>query len=126
LNLEIYDSSTKLATLVLTDRGGFANLNLTYPRYNAQANPDGLCRAYQAVWLKNVYAIAYLNITDPKTKTFPLVASMPVFLYNSLTIDGAFAGYIGRFLLPVNNPFNVDSTNFCDVGKISQSSHVFY
>jgi hypothetical protein len=54
--------------LVLTDRGGFANLNHAVPsfdRSDPQKTPDLYGRAYYATWLSNAYSALYYNITSP-------------------------------------------------------------
>lgn len=59
---------------VLTDRGGFTNLNTTYPYYNEtdpQENPDLLGRAYKAAYLHNGLTMMYLNVSNPKTSRLP-------------------------------------------------------
>ncbi|KAH8898902.1 hypothetical protein GQ53DRAFT_791085 [Thozetella sp. PMI_491] len=66
-------NTTRLATgVVLTDRGGFVNLDHTYPTTHfadPQANPDLYHRAYMGAWLHNAYTALYFNVTDPINKT---------------------------------------------------------
>jgi hypothetical protein len=79
------NTSTIITNLVLTDRGGFANLHHTIPEFNIsdpQRNPDLFGRAYTAAWLNNFYTALYYNVTDESQaftyldsfveKTFPL------------------------------------------------------
>ncbi|KAE9566910.1 hypothetical protein CGMCC3_g16935 [Colletotrichum fructicola] len=58
--------------LRLTDRGGFVNLNHTYPYYDrehAQSNPELKARAYKAGVLNNFYSMVYLNVTTMTNAT---------------------------------------------------------
>lgn len=60
--------------LVLTDRGGFANLNTTYPTYettNTQHNPQLRERAYKGAWFNNALSMAFLNVTNIKNESDP-------------------------------------------------------
>lgn len=105
--------------LVLTDRGGFINLNHAVPsfdRSNSQRNPDLYGRAYKAAWLSNSYSALYYNITAPfngsgglgplssvnsfigKTYSISNSASAPGSGYNSLTIDPEFGDYLVELL----------------------------
>lgn len=128
----------QLSELWLTDRGGFVNLNQTYPFYdhdNAQANPDLQARAYQAAWLNNVWTMAYLNVTNPNNspygkKVFSYLNSaygkqfeLPrdiVPNYKGLLIDYQFGSYLLGSFDSVggiyDNPFNVTSHNFNSIG----------
>jgi hypothetical protein len=66
------NGTTIVSNLVLTDRGGFVNLNHTYPApniTNPQANPDLWTRAYTAAWLNNAYSALYYNVTDDNNHT---------------------------------------------------------
>lgn len=61
-----------ISNLVLTDRGGFVNINHTYPRWekeNVQERPDLWQRAYKAAWLNNAITMAYMNVTNPSNET---------------------------------------------------------
>ncbi|KAL0941987.1 uncharacterized protein CTRU02_204750 [Colletotrichum truncatum] len=63
---------SRVSKLRLTDRGGFVNLNTTYPYYdhaNAQSNPDLVARAYKAAYLNNVWTMMYFNVTTGNNKT---------------------------------------------------------
>ncbi|KAH7190974.1 hypothetical protein BKA60DRAFT_530338 [Fusarium oxysporum] len=65
-------NGTAISDVVLTDRGGFVNLNQTYPKPdydNPQTNPDLYGRAYMAAWLHNAYTAVYLNVTNPGNQT---------------------------------------------------------
>ena len=60
--------------LVLTDRGGFVNLNKTYPRYNTtntQHEPQLWDRAYKGAWMNNAISMAFLNVTNFRNKSDP-------------------------------------------------------
>lgn len=84
--LPLYSSQgTSVWNLVLTDRGGFVNLNHTYPTWESWADrqnqPDLYLRAYRAGWLNNAYSMAFMNITsihndsDPGSEPFEYVTS---------------------------------------------------
>jgi hypothetical protein len=135
-------SSSGIKDLVLTDRGGFVNLNRTYPYYNRenpQVVPDLFGRAYKAAFLNNAYTMMYLNITNPNNstygkksfsylnstlgKTFP----MPASIASSYTYMGLSARY-GYYLFGSTsstsgdpkypNPFNVTQTDmFSSIGE---------
>jgi hypothetical protein len=58
--------------VVLTDRGGFTNMNHTYPEIdltNPQNNSDLYGRAYRAAWLSNSFTALYYNVTDTNNAT---------------------------------------------------------
>jgi hypothetical protein len=64
--------STQIIDLVLTDRGGFINLNQIYPEpdlSDPQKNADLFGRAYKAAWLNNVWTALYFNVTDSNNST---------------------------------------------------------
>ncbi|KAL1992981.1 hypothetical protein VTN49DRAFT_3738 [Thermomyces lanuginosus] len=68
------EATSSISHLVLTDRGGFANLNLSYPNYtntNTQRDPQLWDRAYKGAWLNNVISMAYLNVTNPRNTSDP-------------------------------------------------------
>lgn len=61
-----------IVDLVLTDRGGFVNINHTYPRWDrdsGQTHPDLWLRAYKAAWLNNAYTMAFMNVTNFRNET---------------------------------------------------------
>ncbi|KAI8630319.1 hypothetical protein F5Y19DRAFT_474706 [Xylariaceae sp. FL1651] len=61
-----------LVGLVLTDRGGFVNINHTYPRWdrdNGQTHPDLWLRAYKAAWMNNAWTMAFMNVTNLRNET---------------------------------------------------------
>jgi len=65
-------SYSAVGNLVLTDRGGFANLQHTYPAPNMtdpQSNLDLWTRAYAAAWWNNYYSALYYDITDDNNGT---------------------------------------------------------
>ncbi|KAH8893095.1 hypothetical protein GQ53DRAFT_840793 [Thozetella sp. PMI_491] len=90
--------------VVLTDRGGFFNLNRTYPRISlgeTQKNPRLYERAYQAAWLHNAYAAVYFNITNPG---------------NSTTGEKAFQ----YFHSEINQTWSIDISGYFDSGGTSR------
>lgn len=136
--------SELLTNLVLTDRGGFVNLNSTYPEpdlTNPQASPDLWTRAYKAAWLNNAFTALFYNVTDDNdaklgttafsymnsaiNKTFPLPSG-------PLGDNQQFSSFLssqdfGNLLeldttLPnISNPFNIQSSNFSDICKLHSS-----
>ncbi|KAF2174731.1 hypothetical protein K469DRAFT_647989 [Zopfia rhizophila CBS 207.26] len=66
--------TSDIANLVLTDRGGFSNIDHKYPTWemdDMQGNPDLWRRAYKAAFLNNVYSMFFLNVTAPANKSVP-------------------------------------------------------
>ncbi|KAF1978859.1 hypothetical protein BU23DRAFT_497820, partial [Bimuria novae-zelandiae CBS 107.79] len=58
----------EVSDLVLTDRGGFVNLNRTYPawdRGDTQDHPELYFRAYRAAYLNDGLTMAFMNVTSP-------------------------------------------------------------
>ncbi|KAL9572059.1 hypothetical protein ACKAV7_003776 [Fusarium commune] len=67
------DFPNRIKDFVLTDRGGFVNLNRTYPYYDRedpQINVDLWGRAYKAAYINNAYTMMYLNVTNPNNSTY--------------------------------------------------------
>lgn len=106
-------SSGQVSNLVLTDRGGFANLIREYPtydRYNSQSDVQLWDRAYKAAWLSNVLTMVYLNVTNPRDedherpfmyldshvgKTFPLdLRFLNTISYDSFLTSTAWGKYL--------------------------------
>ena len=61
------ESFSTISNLVLTDRGGFANINKHYPtwdRNDTQDNPELLRRAYKAAWINNALSMLFMNVTN--------------------------------------------------------------
>jgi len=135
-------NNTALSGAVLTDRGGFINLNHTFPEpnlSNPQANPDLFGRAYQAAWLNNAYTALYYNVTNPKdeatgTKAFSYVNSelnktflLPSELgtsgsttgFDSLSISASFGDYLSASFSGIasasNSTVNVNPFNIGSV-----------
>ncbi|OBR09521.1 hypothetical protein CH63R_08286 [Colletotrichum higginsianum IMI 349063] len=131
-------SNVGIDKLRLTDRGGFVNINQTYPTYdhdNAQSNPDLRARAYKAAFLNNAWTMMYLNVTTGKNasegrkawsyldselgKEFPL-AEQALTNYRALGFSSKYGSYLdllgtssGRNKAANwSNPFKVTSTDF--------------
>jgi hypothetical protein len=131
----------EITNLVITDRGGFINLNHTYPHYDRtkpELNADLAGRAYKAAWLFNVYIALIFNVTRPNPgafgylnsnmgKTFPLQGGIfpSVDALSSSTFDGGyndlFAGLFSNSSLGPSNPFHITETNFSSITTICQS-----
>ena len=129
-------STSETVHLVLTDRGGFANLDLTYPNYsftNTQQNPQLWDRAYKGAWANNVWSMFFMNVTNPRNvsdpdsraftylnshvgKQFPLMSDNssiePTLTpdLNSLVASKSFAGYLNGLDVELK-PFNSTITN---------------
>jgi hypothetical protein len=137
-------TANNIQDIFLVDRGGFAELNRTYPTYdhdNAQDNPDLLRRAYKAAWINNAMTMVYLNVTNPSDqeagvkafsymnstvgKKFPLPYSS-LTLYQALGISSDFGSYLNfgssfDSTADYPNPFDIRSDNFSDAGESSIS-----
>jgi len=131
-----------IANLVLTDRGGFSQMNTTLPPLvvlDGQADPELQQRAYKAAWLNNAFTMLYLNVTNEKNKPkqgmksfaymdsvvgkeFPM-PHIPGDNYEVLRLSTAFGNYLhigdssagGRNF---SNPFNVSEVEFDAVKTI--------
>jgi hypothetical protein len=63
---------SRIVKLNITDRGGFVNLDRTYPQYNrtnVQEDPQLWHRAYVAAWSNNADSMAYMNVTSKRNDT---------------------------------------------------------
>ncbi|KAK2776513.1 hypothetical protein FQN53_002684 [Emmonsiellopsis sp. PD_33] len=140
------DGGITTEKLVLTDRGGFVNLNTTYPYYDlndTQSNPDLIGRAYKAAYLNNAQTMMYLNVSNPNAgnlsawsylnskmnKTFTLEGNMAV-NYDRLVTTSKWGSYL---LTPhalsnmtsnkttagddYPNPWNISSSNFSSISR---------
>ncbi|KAF2477234.1 uncharacterized protein BDR25DRAFT_165332, partial [Lindgomyces ingoldianus] len=148
------DTFGSVENLMLTDRGGFANFNKEIPSYdtnNTWANTSLRDRAYFAAWFSNVYAMFYLNVTNPKMKPFStrfqylnssVGTQFPVGDNKSIgAFDVSFdqmktTHEFGRFLnipdtffnrsisnsLAYANPFKIGESNFTNIGTACSNS----
>ncbi|KAK5654917.1 hypothetical protein OQA88_6673 [Cercophora sp. LCS_1] len=123
--------------VVLTDRGGFSQMNSTLPSFDnldGQVSPDLVGRAYKAAWLNNAFTMLYMNVTNEKDKPVKGMKSFsymnsepgkqfPIPLesfddYKSLRFSENFGDYL--HLDPFNatstdefpNPFNISRKDF--------------
>ncbi|KAL4769223.1 hypothetical protein BDW60DRAFT_210308 [Aspergillus nidulans var. acristatus] len=74
--------------ITVTDRGGFSELNTTYPEWNpadVQSNPQLWERAYQAAWLSNVFAMGKFNISNVTLGSTP---DQPLVLHMGTSVEG--------------------------------------
>ena len=130
--------------LVLTDRGGFANLSKNVPEYNRsspQTNADLFGRAYEAAWLNNLLTMMYFNVTNSRDLTlgpsgyidssigrqFKLPITLPSVSYETLVSTKHCGDYLqlGRDAGSLNssntpsvtyaNPFNISTNNFAQI-----------
>lgn len=141
------NSTVVMSEVFLTDRGGFVNINHTYPEpnmTNPQQNPDLWGRAYKAAWLNNVYTALFYNITSDKNesmgtrafeylnsdlgKSFLLTGQQSgpgAISYDNLEITQTFGDYLelgdDSSGLPnsslPSNPFYMTNDNFTDISK---------
>jgi hypothetical protein len=136
--------SPRWSDIKLTDRGGFASMNQTYPyinRDNSQTNPDLRQRAYKAAWLNNAYTALYLNVTNPSDEAkkvkawsylnskvgreFPIQDIKSGSKFEQMRLGDDFATYLSpnfetssTFGNPdYPNPYNIKAANFSDIGK---------
>jgi hypothetical protein len=140
-------NNSVISGVVLTDRGGFVNLNHTYPHYdlsNPQMNADLFGRAYKAAWLNNAYTALYYNVTNPadpeagthsfsylnsemnKTFSFPIDNLTSTVGFDSLVLTSNFGDYLTNSFSGVAtdsnstinvNPFNIGKKNFTSISK---------
>jgi hypothetical protein len=132
-----------IENLMLTDRGGFFQMNTTYPTLqllDSQTNPDLQQRAYHAAWLNNAFTMLYLNVTNEKDKP---ARGMKAFSYMDSALDKGFPmphhsmdSYQGLRLSPdfgnylrlglktraeggrnYSNPFNISRVDFDTVNR---------
>lgn len=130
-----------ISELFLTDRGGFVNLNHTYPEYDRddpQKNPDLQGRAYKAAWLNNALSMVFLNVTNENNSTygakafsylnsslgttFPMPFNLGTDTFDALDITGNWGNYLFGENANYANPFNVTSDNFTVIGAPTKSS----
>jgi len=118
--------------VMLTDRGGFTNLNTTYPRIvfgDTQKDPELYRRAQKAAWLQSFYTMMYFNVTNPSdaktmtsafsyldshiNKTFPLALASKTSVqgFDSLGISSSFGGYLNTGGLGSAGEFGGTVTN---------------
>ncbi|KUL84806.1 hypothetical protein ZTR_07305 [Talaromyces verruculosus] len=130
----------QMENLVLTDRGGFVNLNRTYPTFdkdNSQSNLDLYGRAYKGAWLSNALSMAFLNVTNPHNGNEPAfsylnssigqefvmppagdAATSVYFSYDAFVTSSTWAGYLGAPLCvncggnSTNSTGSSNSTNY--------------
>ncbi|KAJ3498075.1 hypothetical protein NLG97_g1406 [Lecanicillium saksenae] len=124
--------------VVLTDRGGFADLNMTHLPVHlpkSQINPDLQARAYDAAVLNNKYTMMIYNITDrsnnslsglryPYIKSdhgdkFPLID--PSNNLRSLEVSTKFGSYFyngGFNLTQYSNPYNVTGSDLDSINTM--------
>lgn len=143
------NGSTPIIELVLTDRGGFVNINNTFPEAdlsNPQVNPDLYTRAFKAAWMTNAYTMLYLNVTNPHNdtsgehafsylnsnlnKTFRIPSLGAKNNYDTLALDDRFDNHLDFTGSVTNtdpsasgrlpNPFRMTDSNFTDIGRHSR------
>ena len=118
-------SGVEVSKLVLTDRGGFANLVKEYPTFDRDNSQDDIQlwdRAYKAAWLNNVLTMLYLNVTNPRDedherafmyldshvgKTFPL----DLRFLNTISYDSFLTTLTWGKYLDLNNLLSKNSSS---------------
>ncbi|KAH6666926.1 hypothetical protein B0J14DRAFT_192364 [Halenospora varia] len=140
--------SISIVDLVLTDRGGFTNLNQTFPEADIsdkQKNPDLWMRAYKAAWMTNTFSMLYYNVTTMRNgttkpfsylntkigKTFAVPYSGVPMTYDALQSDSTFQSHLKLSskidnatvfspadVMNATNPFNIQYRNFSSIGVL--------
>jgi hypothetical protein len=131
-----------LEDIVLTDRGGFANIATevaTYDKSSPQVNADLASRAYQSAWYFNALLAIYYNVTRPSPNAFGYIASKidRTFQLPETTLLGTdklvvedYSSVFSTFLANDNssfnsddsfpfwpNPFNISRSNFSEIAN---------
>jgi hypothetical protein len=141
----VSSNGTAIKELVLTDRGGFVNINTTYPLVDMddpQSNPNLHQRAYTAAWLQNAMIMLLWNLTNPKEedkKSFSYIdshinKSYRIQASSGLKLDGTenlkITADFGDFVLSGDvgtstnssigdtNPWGISSENFTVISMI--------
>ncbi|KAH8668430.1 hypothetical protein BX600DRAFT_548781 [Xylariales sp. PMI_506] len=138
INASPENSTDGTSGLFLTDRGGFINMNRTYPEpdlTDPQANADLYGRAYKAAWLHNWFTALYFNVTNPHNKTsgqaafqylnseinktFVLTPLISIAELQYLTLSPTFGDYVKGVPnitdMSSFNPFGITSENYTDI-----------
>ncbi|EGE81766.1 hypothetical protein BDDG_04709 [Blastomyces dermatitidis ATCC 18188] len=152
MDFEISFSGTStIQNLVLTDRGGFVDLNTDYPtydRFNSQSDPDLRGRAHKAAYLNNALTMIYLNVSNPRTKNLEPFSYMNSEMNKAFPLEGNIRAYPDRFLTNQNfgsylklasrltnstvnstgsgddypNPFDITKANFSSIETLCQGA----
>jgi hypothetical protein len=96
--------------LVLTDRGGFANLDRavpTFDRSDSQKNPELYGRAYKAAWMSNAFSALYYNIVQPFNGTDGMdlspLSTVNSFIGKTYSISGStYSSNTGQSILTIS------------------------
>ena len=127
--------------LVLTDAGGFVDINKTYPLYNRddiQADPDLRGRAYKAAWMWNANTMAFYNVTNPNPnvfsylnssigRTFPLVVMKEDMFTPGLNIISDWGWAVDSYDYKSNvtkpeNPYQISWSNYTYITTICEGA----
>ncbi|KAF2757345.1 hypothetical protein EJ05DRAFT_440002, partial [Pseudovirgaria hyperparasitica] len=140
-----YNSGQRLANLVLTDRGGFAEFDKQLPTYDLshpQLNPNLYDRARFAAIYNNIYTMLYLNITNPGENRFSYLDSTvgkefdlgntsmiggPTAYYDRLVTSSTYGSYLSLEsnasyynasydAFNASNPWSLTTSNFTAIG----------
>ncbi|OAX82468.1 hypothetical protein ACJ72_03186, partial [Emergomyces africanus] len=96
-----FSGINQFENLVLTDRGGFVNLNTSYPTYDrldSQTDPDFFGRAYKAAYLNNVLTMVYFNLSNPRTKDLEPFSYLKSEMNKTFPLERNIQAYPDRFL----------------------------
>jgi len=140
-----FENTSAMATgygildFVLTDHGGFVNINRTYPfnnydRDRSQEFADLRARAYKGAWMSNMYTALVLNVTNTREaanrsrsfeymtstvgKSFPLKSPPDFDKLSALSLSRSYANHITNSLGvswssgPYPNPEALNMLNF--------------
>ncbi|KAK3985241.1 hypothetical protein QBC44DRAFT_275673 [Cladorrhinum sp. PSN332] len=133
--------------LVIVDRGGFSELNQTYPEFNfdrdnSQTDPELRDRAYKAAWLNNVYTALVFNVTNSNNnknhsrswaymtssmdKKFPLSSWYTFDSLNRLSISRTMGYYFDTSDLTDSkifpNPERITERNFSSISILCEGA----
>lgn len=85
-----FSDESSIRSLVITDRGGFADLDTDYDPpspASSQADPELRTRAYTAAFLNNAYTMMFYNVTSPKDNS----TDGPIFSYVDSEVGKTFS-----------------------------------
>lgn len=107
------NSTVSVVDLVLTDRGGFVNINRSYPLIDLsdpQKNAKLYERAWKAAWMTNAWTMLYYNITNQNNettgqrsfsylnseigRTFAVPSQVDSQYYDTLIMDSSFKDHL--------------------------------
>lgn len=132
-----YGNGSNLPTIVnqvLTDRGGFSQMQRPAPSLSSATNGQGGLllsdRAYRAAWLNNFYTLAFFNATDPdpsnitrldvtEGQTFELSSDINFTVFQAIRTTTDYGEYL---VFDRSNTSNsIGKNNFIAISKLTQN-----